>query len=549
MTGLGDLPRELVDKIVRHIDQAQEEDEKQEQDRQHDKKRPIDNLLLVSRCFQLAVEDYTGRWRSALICQGQGNQYLQSFVDYYSRHRRATHLEHIVCELVIPETLDASVEAQIFRLFHAISILETLPDEVSRLESVELEVRSSTDMCYGLWHLSRQQMLLNPRRQVPQLRSVKCFRLGHSDLDTVHQLSCPEALDPASLALLLPVFPNLESLNASYLHDDLCAEGQTESGGTAFLEVFQGPRKDSRHGFNNGIRTAIQHGQVPARLSELKLNFGHAIKGRQQDQTRTLPNLVHPRKHDPLSSSLRLFSLSTTNLRKLTLSGCFDWTLLAPPSPSDSPGARCVWPSLEDLQVVFYPEAPDGSWYFQRQGQRPPEDGQDTKGYDVNMEHWPLYWRQEVSATPILSGNGLATTERSCDRARPTRLRTQHLFRMAPVDSKVNLVLEAFAMACFRMPRLRKSALWFPLQLVSEDDFHDLGSSRDEYNSAWGVTWMLRSRISDALWITQGWKPSPRVHSLLRTAWARHGLPVDEEWAEFLDDLKSLDGGAVEWPA
>jgi hypothetical protein len=144
----------------------------------------------------------------------------------------------------------------------------------------------------------------------------------------------------------------------------------------SFLCEYNGPRRDTRHGFGKAVTST----SIPQSLQHVELDFFCRLSMEYWDNIdhlKSMPNLVSPSLKGPFSTSLRVLSY---HLKQLTLRVQTDETLFWPES-----ALTPAWPNLQIIFIMFHLVSPSGAWYFEG----PRGEGQDTIGYKVNESSYP----------------------------------------------------------------------------------------------------------------------------------------------------------------
>lgn len=307
-----------------------------------------------------------------------------------------------------------------------------------------------------------------------------------------------------------------------------------------FWHVYQGPRRDSRHGF----ATALESISIPA-LREMLLNFIHPSNHVELiDQRVAMPNLVAPALYDPFSSSLRIISYS---LRRMCMFAVVDSTLFV-----SCDGSTPSWPYLESLNVKFHMASASGSWYFKGL-----KDAGRIGGFELdNVSAYPPL---EQTSQDLEEDDEIDYVDYSA---------TAHAqFRIWPDDDIIGPFLASFAEATKYMPSLKEAALWCPLKLSVEDigglyegcDSSEVKPDNVE-DMAWGLAYTAPGTkafnnhpgVSDCesrqIWWKVGkCKSSPHISELVRQVGRhQHGKDLIEYWDDEFYGEKLVDRNVFE---
>lgn len=555
------------------------------------------NLLTVSRACQEQVERRL--WPTSVrILDDDGVNVLRRYTGHRLRILRRVTIEQDWpvlddWELSCRETADEVREnnevftRRIAAIFTAIKTLEMSLNDGSGAQDMNVSLTIMTPRqlvedapcdhrCYHSWRLH----LLQPET-IPRLESIKQLVVGldersnndsrfwsFSDNRYRHALDLRVGLD------LLDKLPHCHSLQSIDIHDSLPYPYEARQL-KHFARPFEGPRRDSRHGFARAFRERVSSSPnlspgaplYPA-LKAVTLYLGRPNKHVDQDER--LPNLVTPNPDialttddvpasrltvsvshdDPLSSSLRLLS---QNLVTSEVRGCIDKSIFWPsttPLTSLDDTQTPFWPNLTHLSVEFDPAHPRGTWFFQAPPPFSSSSASDNEqeGFTITQEHYPSFSRSENDAywDDVFDDLGGRYENVAVD-----------MFRVTPVDAAVDELLEAFALALERMPALKEAELytllkWWPSQNAMETYFEGdrvpLKAKNEElcglrerhgvrYCHWWGVKYNgvdsdegKRPRLE---WRVGDWRPCQRVLDMIHRAVAgSEGGDLVEEWLE-----------------
>lgn len=459
------LPQELLDKIAQLL--------------HHD---DLDHALVVSRKFQYAVERVSGRF-ACFTFKHHSYDELQYFIKVFSNHRfrylrrveictkfasmqrrgifnqernnssPGLHWESITCGESRQELdeKDQMFTRQVASCFEAIKRVEDKAaktkgarDQASKDKAVENLSRQSTgtiqlevftptrhvdeSYCDHRRYSSWRVHLLSPDA-FPELYSVSGLSIcspqkqGHH-----HRQLVRSRIDLRVIIDLASRCPNLEYLGCKFGIDEWTNSVDS------YLEHYRHdhvrPSRDTRNDFGQAVLDA----KLPSALQYVQLHFISDTTGAINEQRWSPPNLVEPPPYDLFSSSLSLLSL---NLKNMELRVMADKTLFWPHDIDKG----STWPNLERLNVMIHIRSPSGSWYF--------EDPAGIQPRDEDL--------QPEMTCPHPSSN--VQTIRNLFRNR-----YEPISRIIPVEESLGPLLESFAKAAGRMPRLKRAMLWAPLE-------------------------------------------------------------------------------------
>lgn len=241
---------------------------------------------------------------------------------------------------------------------------------------------------------------------------------------------------------------------------------------------------------------------------------------------------------DPLCNALRVTTSRMSNLKKLSIYGDVDASLMWP-SPSPCP-PEPYWQGLQHLSIHFTARRPSGGCYFL-------EPGNTTIGSDA----------QAPSDTKMPPGYGFSEEEDI--RAAESFSLKDHKISMdscavdvVPDDASLTPLMEAFGRVCLQLPMLRASELYSTIPGLDETDNTPFSYRR----SLWGVWYLSPGTIycggkkyydpvffenSDQrrlFWDVKSWRPSTQLSSLLRSIGQdRYGNQLVEH---FVDSWNSV---------
>ncbi|KAM0818255.1 hypothetical protein AB5N19_04064 [Seiridium cardinale] len=265
---------------------------------------------------------------------------------------------------------------------------------------------------------------------------------------------------------------------------------------------WAGPWRDARHEFGTAVQQL--HEQFPASLTKARLWFWKP-DGFYADENQGfhLPNLVRPAEADPVSLGLRTVAshLEDLDLRAIVTPDLFR--------------APVVWPRMKRLRVEFHAWCPDGTWYFVGpHDENPYPEG----GYEIMPEdHYPPVGYQEeddeIDEEYTDQEGGEEVEERDTD-----------MFRIKPLQGKIEPLLSAFAAALKGMPALEEAELftylaWQPSkerQPEYEDSDKELYNREDRAIYRWGMRYApgKDGAAGQVTWQVGAWRPRDNVTQL-----------------------------------
>lgn len=525
------------------------------------------STLTVNSKFQASAERYSGAYEEFHLDESTADKFLRTFSG-----RRFRYLRHVsfqtrlypndtppnhkwfdsskYLEDDIPkcreskETLreyDKSFTAQIGFLFDTLSTVERRVGTTYRQGKIDLTILTPimdldpSIYCPFRGFVSHRVHLIEPM-SLPVLNSIRRLRFENGT-EFFWYKDPTLTLRKIDLRALLDIaykLPNLENL-ACEIGGDEWPTPYTHEVSSHLWHMYQGPRRDSRHDFAKNMNLLL----LPKYLRELDLNFIHPhLSIESIDQTKKMPNLTFPFSYDPFSTSLRTISY---HLRRMRLFAVVDETLFWPADGGELP----AWPQLESLDICFHFVSPSGRWYFK--GLREPEEGQ-LDGYVLDESAYPPFETTRVDKYWCDRHNTYGGWEAISDAQ----------FRVVPDDEAISPLLEAFAKAAVRMPKLKDAALWCPLYFKRSQD--DEGQDVDYLGDSipdlfkcnpetlgWGIAYMkpyqkVFSRhvnqeyvAERQLWWMVGnrWRPSADLQERFREVGReKHGNGLVEHWSD-----------------
>jgi hypothetical protein len=549
------LPQELVDEISRYLD--------------HD---DLKSTLTVSRKFCYAAERYSGEFRAFTLTEDNAARFLCRFSGYRFRYLRevyfTTTFPRVGDEEPYPECRENKAQLrekdeiftkQISFLFCTLKALEDHLDKTYLPGNLELGIYAPTtevdyDICLHHIYPSWRVHLLNPDT-LPELNLIRSLdvRTGAEYSPYDRDEHAPSKLDWRVLVDLIVKLPRLERFSCKLGGDEWSPRQLEDKESTHFLRDWEGPRRDSRHGFGKAMESCFQ--RIPKSLRRVSMDFlwPFEVGAEEVDHRTSMPDLVSPAAYDPFSCGLRLFS---SNLRQMMLKASVDQTLFWPQDTATAP----AWPNLQSLEVMFHPVSPSGTWYFEG----PRGEGAGMKGFSITESSYPP----------------LETTEEDDDADEHADEQTGRRdgwgsctkFRVKPSDNELGPFLAAFARAAANMLSLREWMIWAPLNWDPEygsrdpDDEPEPGDGIDYdlYPDAtlhlrnrdplgWGIAYAapnvytgkrdpgeLYSGARQIWWKVGQWRPDPLLHHLFQQIGEqKYGEALKEYWrdGEYGDEL------------
>jgi hypothetical protein len=186
---------------------------------------------------------------------------------------------------------------------------------------------------------------------------------------------------------------------------------------------------DCRINSRRELAECLQQVSLPA-LKVAELHFFHLPP---KNHYLTPPILSPSTDYDLLSSTCHSF---TQGLVELSIHGVLDESLLRPLIGSGD----TMWPKLEEIDIHFFGSTPSGKWYFTGSPGSPPspivEDVAGTLSDPPTEEAFDFDREFEIAGVQPL-----------------------HIFRLSPDDEVISPLVEAFADAVGRMPKIRNATL------------------------------------------------------------------------------------------
>jgi hypothetical protein len=529
------LPQELVDRVCGYLPSED-----------------LRNTYYVSTKFRKAAEEHAEKHRSwqhtlkidkeTTVEQKQQliNRYSGFRLRYLKEVQFSPHFPDL--EIAAPGYRESAEEqyekdmiftGQVLDLFTALKAMEDRAGERNR-GRYQLTINPPTrnlsgfDDCYHLRSVHWRTHLLQPEA-LPGLHSV--FVLQIED----HETSSAK-FDYRILIDLAIKCPNLNRLEC-HIGSQEWDSPYSEEPAKLFLCEYDGPRRDTRHGFGK----AVTPNNIPRSLQHVELNFFCRLLGDNWDAIdhgKPMPDLVSPFSKDPFSGSLRILSYQ---LKELTLRVQADETLFWPEDTSTP-----TWPSLQRVSIMIHIVSPSGAWYFEG----PRGEGRNTIGYEVNESSYP-----PLEHTDEDEGDDFDVE----DGGRRSFEDIYHFqFRISPHEAVLRPFLASFAKAAANMPELRMAILWSPLRFDIDgrsadgsepSDYDDLPDNLYQHREclAWGLAYYkpnYRSYFTKnpaayfssarrILWKVGEWRPDPELHDLFQQIGRReHGEVLEEQWED-----------------
>ncbi|KAK9793590.1 hypothetical protein SCARD494_06174 [Seiridium cardinale] len=377
------------------------------------------------------------------------------------------------------EAVNSSFSAMIHALFNAFHDFEKLSkthdgDEFIRKEGLELDL-----------HVVNQSFASSKEcihRRVNQLRMFPS-RSGSADIP--HENVRPVSLRvPLELATRLPA---LRELDCPWMWEHMPIAFTLHTLRQVALP-WAGPWRDARHEFGTAVQQL--HEQFPASLTKARLWFWKP-DGFYADENQGfhLPNLVRPAEADPVSLGLRTVAshLEDLDLRAIVTPDLFR--------------APVVWPRMKRLRANFTPGVRTGPGGYEIM----PEDHYPPVGYQEEDD--------EIDEEYTDQEGGEEVEERDTD-----------MFRIKPLQGKIEPLLSAFAAALKGMPALEEAELftylaWQPSkerQPEYEDSDKELYNREDRAIYRWGVRYApgKDGAAGQVTWQVGAWRPRDNVTQL-----------------------------------
>ncbi|KAL5371573.1 hypothetical protein DPSP01_014175 [Paraphaeosphaeria sporulosa] len=503
---MNSLPQELVDKIASFLD-----------------RRDLGAIVLLSRKLRYAAEYHSGAFAEARL--KADSAVIRKFSSIYCGHR-SSYLRVIVLDTSVPGVYDENIEypeqdcrdtekdvqtmteafsQEMSMLFSAISALEKHTHDLGKIHVI---IHTPT-RCGSTYHPEPEKLfechieyrtILDIARRCPNLDTLKC-RLGGSEW--------------------MGNFKS-QTLNES-------------------CQDWAGPRRDSRHGFENAVRGI--HKALP-RLRRVDLDFLFPLEWMEAFPERsTLPNLVHPAPYDPFSSSLRILS---HHLRTMHLRVIADDTLFWPTENDNT----STWPNMESMNIMFCNSHPSGLWYISGQPST-------TPGYEITPEHYPPLIKTDRDRENDEDDDAIYDWD-SGDASHISHT------RVFPQEPALTRFLRAFAKAAGSMPKLKDFVFWTPIK-VHADDLEEnfpaldpLSISRHARSVsiaelAWGIAYTapgidfpsrweksVDTSVRNLWWKVGDWRPEAELAELFhKIGLEEHRGQMSEHW----NDVENQDNG------
>jgi hypothetical protein len=316
---------------------------------------------------------------------------------------------------------------------------------------------------------------------------------------------------------LLTKLPNITTTNIE-LNDDYTRDSNI--------------RREKRYDFSFALQTALRAKMFPA-LRTVRLDLPNDSTRNQNLRPFDLMMKSTPTV-DPISEGVRTLSYNLTNLQ---FDGLIEPTFFWSDSITSN-STESLWPRLEELVVKFHIETPSGGWYFK--SPREPDEEEDVVNVsavdeadavdDSNEDPEEVHGDTD---SDLFTSSG--SDESDFQREDPEDTSWMK-FRTDPTH-KAEKLLEAFARACTKMPKLQYASL----TTIIEQDRYD-GSNMWE----WGVDYVAAGQqhsidgVDDCnagnrrlYWQVKDWRPTARIWDLCRGIGSeQHSARMDER---FLD--------------
>lgn len=272
---------------------------------------------------------------------------------------------------------------------------------------------------------------------------------------------------------------------------------------------YPGLLREDRHSLATMLKLRSDETKT---VSEARL--GMSMDGHVINQMLPMPNLTYPLGHDPLGSSLRIWS---QRLITFSFRGVIDETLFWPHA-LETETATLKWPNLEHFKVWPERHTPSGWWYFMPKGNpnygtRPRDPAEDPDDLPPPFTDNPTY-----GADPI------DPEERNWDYQNMDLPRSQLLTRTVPNEDTMQPLVEGWAKALQCTPSLRYALLFFNIESYLYDDpdnefmnWEIMYEEPDSHISPWknlrDAEWSSRRLIFRG---TGGWRPNNDTMDLLQ---------------------------------
>lgn len=483
------LPQELVDHISSYLG-----------------RKDLSSTLTVSPEFQVAAEKHSGAFDDFELDDKNARQFADTFGG-----RRFGYLQHLSFRTILPP-LDTEVDWGAEPEGHPVrdteedlrAANESFSKQIKFLFMTIKDVEDRATSKYGPGRI--KLTIYTPTRYVDRenydiLRVYVSWRVQLLHLDSLPNVVSvralriengmgwysgrewgPQSLRKIDLRMLVDIsskLPNLATINCSIGGDEwlTCNEDYQQR---YITKDWAGPRRDTRQAFGRALITTALPELRSARLNFIApLSISHDF-----DQLEEFPNLVAPALTDTFSSSMRILS---QQLRRFSLTALVDHTLFWPID-----GETPSWPNLEIVNVTFHIMTPSGEWYFDcfKKNKR------SKHGYLITDSDYPSYEETELDRA----------NTRNADEIDWTAIRDGRENRIVPNDATIVPLLQSFARATERMPRLKHALLWAPLQLSFDGRLKvtDLTKHvRDDYCDPLG--WGLYYASPDAASVLEPW--------------------------------------------
>jgi hypothetical protein len=546
---MNSLPQELVDRIASFLD-----------------RRDLGAIVLLSRKLRYAAEYHSGAFAEARLTADSA--VIRKFSSIYCGHR-SSFLRVIVFETSVPGVYDENEEypeqdcrdtekdlqimneafsQEMSMLFSAISALEKHTHDLGKIHVI---IQTPTRYvcggeCFHRKFPGWRVRMLSPSSRLPQLPSVCSLEVTNcgstSDPDPCRYFECH--IEYRTILDIARRCPNLDTLMCRLGGSEWIGNFQSQTLNES-CQDWAGPRRDSRHGFEDAVRGI--HKALP-RLRRVDLDFLCPLEWIENFHERsTLPNLVHPAPYDPFSSSLRILS---HHLRIMHLRVLADNTLFWPAEDDNS----STWPNMESMNIMFSNAHPSGLWYISSKPST-------TSGYEITPEHYPPFIKTDRDLENDMDDEAIYV-----DWGLTDTFQGSHT-RVFPQEPALTQFLRSFAKAAGSMPKLKDFVLWTPIKVYADDlkqEFPALDPlSISRYATpgstflelAWGIAYTalgvdfpsawdksVNNSVRNLWWKVGAWRPEAELAELFQKIGSKeHGGQISEYWNNVEDQDNGLD--------
>jgi hypothetical protein len=362
------------------------------------------------------------------------------------------------------EAVNAHFSAQMHAFFSAMQTLEDMadkqpPDEPDLIRpgfglqpEIDIAMQSFDFFPDCLHrHFYSRRLTVQNADSLPLLNRVTKLRLSpeanfasEPGMELVHQRPVSPRV-PLELAARLP---NLRELDCPYLWERLPVAFWSRA-----LRIFtrdrEGPWRDARAEFARGVRFLLP--VMPPSFTNARFWFWNAGWGNEMDQADQMPDLVSAASQipsefegmDPVSLGLRELRELGSRLEELDVRALITPDLFPSDGSDDASSSEesSSWPRMRHLTVEFHPCAPTGSWYFSGpQGEDPHPTGFAIK----EAKHYPP-GQEDIEETHDMWSREEDEWEDMHKDENISQLRRPDMFRIRPIEERINPLLLAFA--------------------------------------------------------------------------------------------------------